>query len=221
MKHVPDYFFGQQSGADKDRSGAGYLGQAQEQFNLSRGFSDWNNHRDTVFDTEQGRDDAMMFGEHLGEPPGYGGYWDAGMRLVDNDLRNELNDTLGNPSSGLTGLRPARRRRIRPGLGVTHAQSHDNDYAARRELQHAFYLTRAGLPLDLHRRQQPRRHPRRERRRLPAPSRTRISSASTATRASRTCSTSTTTSPAAIRSGAGATRISSPTSASTSARTAA
>ena len=28
-----------------------------------------------------------------------------------------------------------------------HAQSHDNDYAARRELQHAFYFTRAGIPL--------------------------------------------------------------------------
>jgi hypothetical protein len=74
VKHVPDYFFGQQVGADKDRSGAGYLGQSQEQFNLSRGFSDWNNHRNSVFDTEVARDDAMMFGEHLGQPPGYGGY---------------------------------------------------------------------------------------------------------------------------------------------------
>ncbi|MGL4400129.1 MAG: hypothetical protein ACRCXD_09700, partial [Luteolibacter sp.] len=142
-----DYFFGQQSGADKDRSGAGYLGQAQEQFNVSRGFSDWNNHRDSVFDTEQGRDDAMMFGEHLGQPPGYGGYWDSGMRLVDNDLRNELNNKLGNPSNGLAGFDAPGAGGFAPGLGVTHAQSHDNDYAARRELQHAYYLTRAGMPL--------------------------------------------------------------------------
>ena len=147
VKHVPDYFFGQQSGADKDRSGAGYMGQAQEQFNLSRGFSDWNNHRDSVFDTEQGRDDAMMFGEHLGQPPGYGGYWDSGMRLVDNDLRNELNNRLGNPSSSLAGFDQPGAGGFAPGLGITHAQSHDNDYASRRELQHAYYLTRAGMPL--------------------------------------------------------------------------
>ncbi len=147
VKHVPDYFFGQQSGADKDRSGAGYMGQAQEQFNLSRGFSDWNNHRDSVFDTELGRDDAMMFGEHLGQPPGYGGYWDSGMRLVDNDLRSNLNNLLGNPSASLAGYDQPGAGGFSPGLGVTHAQSHDSDYAARRELQHAYYLTRAGLPL--------------------------------------------------------------------------
>ncbi len=28
-----------------------------------------------------------------------------------------------------------------------HAQSHDNDYSSRRELQHALYLTRAGIGL--------------------------------------------------------------------------
>ena len=28
-----------------------------------------------------------------------------------------------------------------------HAQSHDNDYASRRELQHALYFTRAGIGL--------------------------------------------------------------------------
>ena len=33
------------------------------------------------------RDDAMAFGEHLGEPPGFYGYVSAGMRLVDNNLR--------------------------------------------------------------------------------------------------------------------------------------
>jgi len=147
VKHVPDYFFGQMSGADKDKSSAGYLGQSQEQFNITRGYSDWDNHRDSVFDTEVGRDDAMMFGEHLGQPPGFNGYWDSGMRLVDNDLRNELNNRLGNPSNSLQGLDQPGAGGFAASLGVTHAQSHDNDYAARRELQHAYYFTRAGLPL--------------------------------------------------------------------------
>lgn len=146
VKHVPDYFFGQQYG-DKNGSNAGYLGAVQEQFNLSRGFSDWDNHRDSVFDTERARDDAMVFGEHLGQPPGYQGYIDAGMRLVDNDLRNELNRRLGNPWESIAGLDQPGFGGFAPGVAVTHAQSHDNDYAARRELQHATYFTRAGLPL--------------------------------------------------------------------------
>lgn len=146
VKHTPDDFFGA-SGAGADNSSYGYTGQAQEQFNLTRGFSDWSNHRDTVFDSEKPRDDAMMFGEHLGQPPGYGGYIARGMRLVDNDLRSNFNNLLGNPSSGLQGYDQPGSGGFDPNIAVMHAQSHDSDFAARRELQHAFYFTRAGLPL--------------------------------------------------------------------------
>ena len=146
VKHVPDYFYGQMSGANKDSSDAGYLGGAQWQFNYSRGFSD-PNHRDSVFDEKKGRDDAMMFGEHLGQPPGYGGYWDSGMRLVDNDLRSKLNGVLGNPWGTLAGLDSSGAGGFPAGLGVTHANSHDNDYAAQKEWQHAYYMLREGLGL--------------------------------------------------------------------------
>jgi len=147
VKHVPDYFFGKLSGSDKDWSNWGYIGGAQEQFNLARGFSDWDNHRDSIFNTEQGRDDAMMFGEHLGEPPGYGGYIDAGMRLVDNVLRNNFNGFLGEPWGNLSGYDQPGGGGFSASHAVMHAQSHDNDFARTRELQHAFYFTRAGLPL--------------------------------------------------------------------------
>jgi len=146
VKHVPDYFFGQQSGANKDTSDAGYLGGVQWQFNRTRGFSD-PNHRDSVFDEKRGRDDAMVFGEHLGQPPGYGGYWDAGMRLVDNDLRSVLNNNLGNPSGTLAGLDQPGAGGFASSLGVTHANSHDSDYAAQKEWQHAYYMTREGMGL--------------------------------------------------------------------------
>ncbi|MGJ8650368.1 MAG: alpha-amylase family glycosyl hydrolase [Opitutaceae bacterium] len=146
VKHVPDYFFGQQSGVDKDTSDAGYLGGVQRQFNISRGFSDAN-HRDSVFETEVGRDDAMVFGEHLGSPPGYSGYWDAGMRLVDNELRSKLNGALGNPSDTLAGLDGSGGGGFSAALGVTHANSHDSDYSAMRQLQHAMYYTREGMGL--------------------------------------------------------------------------
>ncbi len=146
VKHVPEDFFGA-TGVGKESSTYGYTGQAQAQYNLSRGFSDWDNHRDTVFDTEKSRDDAMLFGEHLGQPPGYGGYIDRGMRLIDNDLRSNFNNLLGNPSAGLQGYDQPGSGGFGPDVAVMHAQSHDNDFAARRELQHAFYFTRAGIPL--------------------------------------------------------------------------
>ncbi len=148
VKHVRADFFGATYGPNKDSDDYGYLGQVQRQFNLTRGFTD-PNHRDSVFDSEVGRDDAMVFGEHLGQPPGYGPYWDAGMRLVDNDLRSELNNRLGNPAgwAGLGGFDQPGAGGFAPNNGVMHAQSHDSDYAARRELQHAFYFTRAGIGL--------------------------------------------------------------------------
>ena len=146
VKHVPDYFFGQQSGTGKDTNSAGYLGGVQWQFNRTRGFSDAN-HRDSVFEDKVPRDDALAFGEHLGQPPGYGGYWDAGMRLVDNDLRSKLNGTLGNPGAGLQGLDVPGAGGFPQGMGVTHANSHDSDFAALKEWQHAFYMTREGMGL--------------------------------------------------------------------------
>lgn len=146
VKHVPDYFFGKQAGWDKDSSDLGYLGGIQRQFNLTRGFSD-PNHRDSVFEDKIGRDDALVFGEHLGQPPGYGGYWDAGMRLVDNELRSQLNNRLGNPSGTLGGLDVSGGGGFAAGLGITHANSHDSDYAAQKEWQHAYYMTREGIGL--------------------------------------------------------------------------
>ena len=142
VKHVPDYFFGAFGDDDSD---AGYLGQIQWQFNMTHGYSDWSNHRDSNFNTEVPRDDAILFGEHLGQPPGYDGYVSAGMRLVDNDLRNQLNwrfsagDLWGYDNAGAGGFSP--------GVGVMHAQSHDNDYVDRKELQHAYYYLRLGIGL--------------------------------------------------------------------------
>lgn len=147
VKHTPADFFGATFGADKDFSNYGYTGQIQAQFNLSRGFSDWTNHRNSVFNTEIPRDDAMLFGEHLGQPPAYGSYIDAGMRLVDNDLRSNMNNVLGNPSSGLQGYDQPGSGGFSASVTVMHAQSHDNDFASRRELQHAFYFTREGMGL--------------------------------------------------------------------------
>ncbi len=158
VKHVPYDFFAASYGSDKDYNDYGYLGQAQRQFNLTHGFNDSKfnsssqgsnvNLRESLFDTEKPRHNAMMFGEHLGEPPAYGDYFNVGMRLVDNALQSSMNGILGNPSSGLQGLDSEGSYGFGgddSGISVMYAQSHDNDYASRRELQHALYLTRAGL----------------------------------------------------------------------------
>src|SRR3984893_14162033 len=75
VKHVRYDFFGASFGTDKDYSDYGYLGQAQRQFNITRGFNDSKfnstpqgtnvNLRESLFDTEKPRHNAMMFGEHL------------------------------------------------------------------------------------------------------------------------------------------------------------
>ena len=146
VKHVPSYFFGQQTGADRDQSFAGYVGNAQLQFNVTHGFNDLNQ-RNSNFDTEITRNDALIFGEHLGEPPSYGEYVDAGMRLLDNPLRNYLNNVLGNPGATLAGLDQRDSGGFNAAVRVMHAQSHDNDFAAHRELQNAYYFLREGVPL--------------------------------------------------------------------------
>ena len=146
VKHVPSYFFGLQSGANKDQDTSGYAGQAQLQFNLTHGYSD-SNQRNANFDSELTRNDALIFGEHLGEPPGFGEYSDAGMRLLDNPLRNNLNNILGNPGASLAGYEQRDAGGFSAGVRVMHAQSHDNDFAARRELQNAYYFMREGIPL--------------------------------------------------------------------------
>ncbi len=149
VKHVPSYFFGAQ-GAGKDSSNAGYTGAIQQQFNLTRGFSDWDNHRNTLFNINFPRDDAMIFGEHLGQPPAFQPYIDAGMRLKDAPLRDKLNGILGSPWGNLSGMdqpgfsgNPA----FNQNTGVTFPHSHDSDYSSARELQYAYTMTREGLPI--------------------------------------------------------------------------
>jgi len=146
VKHTPSWFFGQQTGTDRDQSFDGYAGNAQLEFNLAHAFAD-SNQRNSNFDSEMTRNDALIFGEHLGEPPGFDEYVDASMRLLDNPLRNHLNNVLGNPGASLSGLDQRDSGGFSASVRVMHAQSHDNDFAARRELQNAYYFLREGIPL--------------------------------------------------------------------------
>lgn len=152
VKHVPAYFFGKLDNP-KDGYSWGYCGQAQEQFNISRGFSDWDNHRDTVFNNIQPRDDLLMYGEHLGSQWWWtykeSSYIDAGLRIANDDF---LNSIKGNIGSSLEWMDSPTYGVINPQQSMHYVMSHDNNYlwdggtgwGGDREQAHAVLLAREG-----------------------------------------------------------------------------
>jgi hypothetical protein len=148
VKHVPFYFFGKTYDTDKDRSNWGYCGGVQEQFNVSRGYSDWANHRDTVFNDQQARDDAMFFGEHISAPPDQGPYLDAGTRIADNDIMGNLTYACSAWGS-LSGQDQPGNNTMGWNLEVLFVGSHDNNYMSLydRPTAHSLIITRTGLPI--------------------------------------------------------------------------
>ena len=147
VKHVPSYFFGQQSGT-KDPSSAGYLGRAQAQFNLTHGYSDWSNHRNSTFSTNAVRDDLMLFGEHLGAPPNPNDYLLAGMRIANDDFVNNVGGFNG-IGANMSGYDTPGKFTFGVDGGVMYCLSHDNNYMAgsERPAAHQYMLTRAGVPI--------------------------------------------------------------------------
>ena len=114
------------------------------------GYVEPDDNRNSVFDTEAPRNDAMLFGEHLGAPPSFSEYLTRGMRLLNAPLQSWMNNALGGGAS-LSGLDG---RDFAPGGGfsqvqaVQFAQSQDQSSccATHRELQNAYYFLHEGLP---------------------------------------------------------------------------
>ncbi len=152
VKHVPGFFFGDYGNA----SANGYCGAIQTMFDyvhgygnnlLGNGYVEGDDNRNSNYDAEATRNDALIFGEHLGEPPSYDDYLGRGMRLLDNPLRNNLNNILGNPSASLAGYEQRDAGGFSAPNRIMHAASHDNGYSNHRELQNAYYFLREGIPL--------------------------------------------------------------------------
>lgn len=150
VKHVPSAFFG-----DTTASWNGYCGAIQAMFDyvhgyganvLGNGYDESDDSRNSCFDTEAPRNDALIFGEHLGEPPTYGEYIARGMRLLNSPLRDRMNSALGGDSS-LSGLDQRSFGAISPVQSVMFAQSHDASgcCATHRDLQNAYYFLHEGI----------------------------------------------------------------------------
>jgi hypothetical protein len=152
VKHTPSGFFGNTSATFE-----GYTGAIQAMFDYVHGYGTNvqgngyyetnNDSRNSCFDTEATRNDAMIFGEHLGNPPSFGEYISRGMRLLNAPLRDQMNSALGGNSS-LSGLDQRDFGSIIPIQSVMFAQSHDASgcCATHRDIQNAYYFMHEGLP---------------------------------------------------------------------------
>jgi len=154
VKHVPSGFFG-----DTTATFNGYNGAIQAMFDyvhgyganvLGNGYTEGDDSRNSCFDTEAPRNDALLFGEHLGTPPSYGEYILAGMRLLNSPLRDQMNNAL-NGNASLAGMDSRDYTpyggAFSPVQSVMFAQSHDasGSYAAHREMQNAYYFMHEGM----------------------------------------------------------------------------
>lgn len=151
VKHTPSSFFG-----DTSATTSGYVGAIQTMFDYVHGYGnnvtgngyvEADDNRNSCFDSEVTRNDALLFGEHLGEPPTYSQYLLRGMRLVDSPLQGTLNNVIGNPSATLSGLDQRDSGGFSAPNRVMFAQSHDNAFSNHRELQLAYMFAREGIPV--------------------------------------------------------------------------
>jgi glycosidase len=149
VKHVPSGFFG-----DSTATFNGYCGAIQAMFDYIHGYGtnatgngyiEPDDSRNSCFNSEAVRNDALLFGEHLGQPPTYSEYISTGMRLLNSPLRDQMNSALQG-SASLSGYDQPGAGTIDPRQSVMFAQSHDasGSFAAHRELQNAFYFMHEG-----------------------------------------------------------------------------
>jgi hypothetical protein len=115
VKHVPVTFFGAETGQTDDPRFVGYTGAIQAMYDYVHGYGsnvtgngyvETDGNRNSLFNTEAARNDAMIFGEYIPSalPAGddFYDYLNSGMRLLNQPLYNQLNSVIG--GSSLSGM---------------------------------------------------------------------------------------------------------------------
>jgi hypothetical protein len=113
VKHVPVDFFGNDSGQTDDPYFAGYTGAIQAMYDYvhgygsnvtSNGYVETDGNRNSLFNPDAPRNDAMIFGEYeasaLPSSEDYWEYLNSGMRLINFPVFNQFNNLLNNADSG-------------------------------------------------------------------------------------------------------------------------
>jgi hypothetical protein len=150
VKHVPSNFFGSPSNV-----WAGYTGSIQAIFDWVHGYgTNFNSNyleiddcRNSCFDSETTRNDALLFGEHLGEPPTFAEYISAGMRLMNVSMRTAVEGWAGGGSG--SGLDQLNVGSFGADQGVQFAQDQDASFCciANRTLEDAYNFMHEGIPM--------------------------------------------------------------------------
>jgi hypothetical protein len=116
VKHVPVNFFGNETGQTDDPSFGGYTGAIQAMYDYVHGYGnnvtgngyvETDGNRNSLFNTESPRNDAMIFGEYIPAALSAGDdfydYLNSGMRLLNQPLYNQLNSVF-NYGSSMSGM---------------------------------------------------------------------------------------------------------------------
>jgi hypothetical protein len=172
VKHVPSNFFGANTGSSTftdDPSFSGYTGGVQAMYDAVHGYGnnvtgngyvEADGNRNSLFDTEAPRNDAMLFGEHVSPVPDFQQYLAVGMRLCNQPLYNQMNTAL----SGNAGFQGMDGRDYAPGpdycngtpyacysaaQSVMFPQTQDGGSCCpvHQELQDVYYFLHEGLPM--------------------------------------------------------------------------
>jgi hypothetical protein len=175
VKHVPSNFFGNNPGSSwmtDEPSFAGYTGGIQAAYDWTHGYGsnvtgngymETDGNRNSLFDTEAPRNDAMLFGEHVSPVPDFQQYLNAGMRLCNQPLYNEMNNVLGG-GDGFDNNNGMDSRDYTPSPDSCNGTSYPCYSAAQsvmfpqtqdggsccpvhQELQDAYYFMHEGLPM--------------------------------------------------------------------------
>lgn len=165
VKHVPSDFFGNHSGQTDDSAFGGYTGAIQAMYDYVHGFGnnvtgngyvETDGNRNSLFNTEATRNDAMIFGEHISPAPTFGEYLNAGMRLQNQPLYSQLNNTFGGGGSVqyMDGRDYYPNYQNCDGTGnfsaaqaVNFSMDQDYGYYANLGLEDAYLFMREGLPM--------------------------------------------------------------------------
>ncbi|HTB83554.1 MAG TPA: alpha-amylase family glycosyl hydrolase [Candidatus Sulfotelmatobacter sp.] len=165
VKHVPVGFFGAETGQTDDSSFTGYTGAIQAMYDyvhgyganvISNGYVETDGNRNSLFNTETARNDAMIFGEHISPSPPFVDYLQSGMRLENQPLYSQLNNTFGGGSSvsGMDGRDYYPNYSNCDGTGnysaaqgVNFPMDQDYGYNANLGLEDAYLFMREGLPM--------------------------------------------------------------------------
>ena len=111
VKHVPVDFFGNETGQTDDPAFAGYTGAIQAMYDYTHGYGsnvtgngyvETDGNRNSLFNTEAPRNDAMVFGEYepsaLSAGADFYDYLNSGQRLLNFPLYSQMNSVFSGAS---------------------------------------------------------------------------------------------------------------------------